>query len=36
MYLLLYVDDMLIVNNSVKGIQEVKELLASEFEMKEL
>lgn len=35
-YLLLYVDDMLIASNSLKGIVEVKKLLAYEFEMKDL
>lgn len=35
-YLLLYVDDMLIASDSLKGIQEVKDLLQAEFEMKDL
>lgn len=35
-YLILYVDNMLITSNSMKGILEVKRLLASEFEMKDL
>lgn len=36
MYLLLYADDMLIASNSMAGILEVKKLLASKFETKDL
>ena len=35
-YLLIYVDDMLITSKSKKEIQKLKEQLASEFEMKDL
>ena len=35
-YLLLYVDDMLIASVNKKHIQELKNLLSSEFEMKDL
>ena len=35
-YLLLYVDDMLIASKSVQDIQELKQKLNSEFEMKDL
>ena len=35
-YLLLYVDDMLTANGSMKDIQELKLQLSSEFEMKDL
>lgn len=36
LYLLLYVDDMLVASKSMKLITEVKQLLKSEFEMKDL
>lgn len=36
MYLLLYVDDMLIAASNKKEIKKVKEQLSSKFEMKEL
>lgn len=35
-YLLLYVDDMLVVAKDVKEVQKLKDLLSSEFEMKDL
>ena len=35
-YLLLYVDDMLIVSNDVEAIKRLKQVLSSEFEMKDL
>lgn len=36
MFLLLYVDDMLVANNAVEGIREVKKMMSSKFEMKDL
>ena len=36
MYLLLYVDDMLIASRSMKAVKELKKALSEEFEMKDL
>ena len=35
-FLLLYVDDMLLIGNSVKMVKSVKNLLARKFDMKDL
>ena len=35
-YLVLYVDDMLLIGNDRKGIQDVKTQLSSKFDMKDL